>query len=140
MVNSTKRRPPDHGWSSWGRGGFTMVEVIVAIVVLAFGLLGMAATTAIVVRQVTLADMATERAAALQAAVERLRALPYDSVQSGSRTEGRFSVQWRVTAPRNHYKILEVVTTGPGLARGSGGFPVLSANVKDTLTYRIIRP
>ncbi len=117
-----------------------MVEVIVAIVILAFGLLGMAGTTAIVVRQVTLADMATERAAALQATVERLRALPFDSVQSGSRTEGRFSVQWTVLAPRNHYKIIQVVTTGPGLARGTGGFPVLAGNVKDTLTYRIIRP
>ena len=54
--------------------GFTIVEVIVAMVVLAIGVLGLAGTAAYIVRQVTLADIMTERAAALQTAVERIQA------------------------------------------------------------------
>ncbi len=122
------------------QGGFTMVEVIIAIVILAFGLLGMAGTTALLVRQITLADVATERTAALQTTIERMKALPFDSVATGSGTVGIFSVQWSVTAPSNQWKTVRIITTGPGMASGSGGFPMLTNNVPDTFTYRIIRP
>ena len=76
------------GPSGRDRGGFTLVEVIIAITILAFGLLGMAGTTALVVRQVTLADVATERSAALQTTIESLRALPFDSLAAGSDSVG----------------------------------------------------
>ena len=122
------------------RAGFTMVEVIIAIIILAVGLLGMAGTTALVVRQISLAEVSTERSVALQTTLERLRALPFDSVVSGTDSVGIFSVQWLVTVPSNQWRVVEVVTTGPGMARGSGGFPMLSRSVPDTFTYRIIRP
>jgi Tfp pilus assembly protein PilV len=117
-----------------------MVEVIIAIMILAFGLLGMAGTTALVVRQITLADVSTERTAALQTTLERLRALPFDSVASGSDSVGIFGVRWLVTTPSNQWKVVDVITSGPGMGRGSGGFPMLVNNVSDTFTYRIIRP
>ena len=128
----------DHPGSS--RAGFTMVEVIIAIIVLAFGLLGMAGTTALVVRQVNLADVATERSAALQTTLERLRALPYDSVTTGSDSVGIFDVDWSVASFANQWKTIRVITTGPGMASGAGGFPMLTASVPDTFNYRIIRP
>jgi Tfp pilus assembly protein PilV len=117
-----------------------MVEVIVAILVLAFGLLGMAGTTALVVRQVTLADLATERSAVVQTTLEGLRALPFDSVRSGYGTYGIFGASWTVTAPTNQWKIVQVVTTGPGMTAGAGGLPVMGLAVPDTLRYRIVRP
>jgi len=121
------------------RGGFTMVEVIIAIIILAVGLMGMAGTTALVVRQITLADVATERSAAVQTTLERLRALPFDSVSSGSDSVGIFLMRWSVTTVANQWKIVDLITTGPGMARGTG-FPMLSASVPDTIIYRILRP
>jgi len=117
-----------------------MVEVIIAIMILAFGLLGMAGTTALVVRQISLADVATERSAALQTTLERLRALPFDSVSTGSDSVGIFSVDWTVATFSNQWKTVRIVTRGPGMAPGAGGFPMLTRSVPDTFNYRIIRP
>jgi hypothetical protein len=100
----------------------------------------MAGTTALVVRQVSLADVTTERSVALQSTLERLRALPFDSVVNGSDSIGLFGVQWSVTSPSNQWKVVEVVTAGPGLSAPGGGLPMLTKNVADTFSYRIIRP
>jgi prepilin-type N-terminal cleavage/methylation domain-containing protein len=140
MVN----RKPDEvsspeGGVKPGHAGFTLVEVIIAIIILAVGLMGMAGTTALVIRQVTLADVATERSAAVQTTIERLRALPFDSVSTGSDSVGIFDIEWTVSTFQNQWKVVRVISTGPGTARG-GGFPILSGSVPDTFTYRIIRP
>lgn len=120
--------------------GFTMVEVIIAIIILAFGLLGMAGSTGLLVRQISLADVAMERTAALQTTVERLKAMPFDSVTTGSDSVGIFAVSWRVTGYTNQWKAVAITTTGPGMAQGPGGFPMLTRSVPATLDYRIIRP
>ncbi|MBT8397969.1 MAG: prepilin-type N-terminal cleavage/methylation domain-containing protein [Gemmatimonadetes bacterium] len=119
-----------------GQQGFTIVEVIVAIMVLAIGLLGLAGTTMLVIKQTTLADITSDRAVVLQSTLEQIRATPYDSVAAGSETSGLYQVAWNVIQG-NRWKSVEVVTTGPGLAR-SGGYPVISHSVTDTFTYRII--
>ena len=67
-----------------GRAGFSMIEVIVAMLILTVGVLGLAGTTAYIVRQVTLGDLMTERSAAFQTIIDRLQSLPYDSVTSGN--------------------------------------------------------
>ncbi len=120
------------------RAGFSIVEVIVAMVILAVGLLGMAGTTVLVVRQVTLADLATERSVAVQSTLERLRGISFDSIRTGSESVGSFQVNWTVT-DQVQWKDIEIVTTGPGQTYASG-YPVLSPAVSDTLTHRIIRP
>ena len=119
--------------------GFTMVEVIFAIMILAFGLLGMAGTTALVVRQVTIADLATERSAALQTTIERLQALPFSQLADGSDSVGIFQVAWTVTDPTGQWAALEIVTTGPGVGKAEGGFPTMLPNVPDTFQHRILR-
>ena len=122
-----------------GRMGFTMVEVIFAIMILAFGLMGMAGTTALVVRQVTMADLVTERSAALQTTIERLKAEPFGQLTDGSDSVGIYDVTWTVTRPANRWAAVEIVTTGPGVAAPNGGFPILMANVPDTFTHRFLR-
>ncbi|MDT8342606.1 MAG: prepilin-type N-terminal cleavage/methylation domain-containing protein [Longimicrobiales bacterium] len=121
------------------RAGFTLVEVMVALVILAVGILGLAATTMYAVRQTTFGEITTERSAALQSVLERLRAMEFDSVRSGTDSVGTFQVNWRVVEA-SRTKIVEVVTLGPGLASAPGAPPSLAPSVADTFVYRIHRP
>ena len=124
-----------------GRGGFTIVELVIAIIILAFGVLGLAGTTMLVVRQVTLADVNTERAAALQAVVERLRATNTNTLTNGSQTIGSFAVSWTVTDSTALSKTVRVITTGPGLRKDSAAVvPMLGNNVQDTFQLVKLKP
>jgi len=116
-----------------------LIEVIVALVILAVGVLGLAGTTALVVKQVTLADVATERAAALETVIERVRAMDFDSVGDGADTVGSFTANWSST-DFGTSKLVTVVTLGPGLQTGTGNMPHLSNSVADTFVYRVIDP
>ena len=119
--------------------GFTMVEVIIAIIVLAIGVLGLAGTTAYVVRQVTLADLMTERAVALQSVVEQLQATSFPSVGSGTDSVGVFEVKWSSVSESSTSKVVTVITKGPGLGSPSGSaVAFLGPNVVDTFQFRVI--
>ena len=121
------------------RAGFSMVEVIIAIVILTVGVLGLGGTTAYIVRQVTLADLMTERAAALQSVVERIQAMDFDSLDTGTDSVGVFAVSWSSTTEAARSKLVTIITTGPGLERSSI-YPMLSANVQDTFKHRVLDP
>lgn len=143
MVTIAQKRNGDPGAQGLSalpkdRQGFTIVEVIFAIVILAFGLLGTAGTTLWYVRQTTLADVTADRSAALQSTIERIRSLPFDSVVAGADSVGDFAVKWTVSAPQARWKSVEIVTYGPGLL-SARGFPNLAPSVPDTFTYRILQ-
>lgn len=122
--------------SNAARSGFTIVELVVAMIVLAFGVLGLAGTTALVVRQVTLADVNTERAAALQEVVERLRAQNTGTITSGSTTVGSYTVSWAVTESATYSRTVRVITTGPGLRKDAAATtPMLGKAVADTFSF-----
>ena len=123
-----------------GRGGFSMVELIVAVVILAIGVVGLAGTTAFVIRQVTLADVNTERSAALQSVVESVRSTPYASVGAGSRSSGSFSVSWSVIDSTSVTKTVRVITQGPGLLKDSTAIPTLGSDVQDTFSFIVLKP
>jgi Tfp pilus assembly protein PilV len=115
------------------------VEVLIAMLILTMGILGLAQTTAFVMRQVTVSDLSDNRAAALQGAVERVRAITFDSLGDGADTVGSFIVQWTVEATSStRSRQVTFVTTGPGLET-VGGFPQLTDNVAETLVYRVNR-
>jgi type IV pilus assembly protein PilV len=120
-------------------GGFTLVEVLVALIILTVGVLGLAGTTALAVRQVTLADVTSERAAALQTVIERLRTTPYATLAAGSDSIGAFTASWTIVNVSQRSTELRIITVGPGLGSGSG-MPALRAQVEDTFFYRIPRP
>ena len=124
-----------------GRGGFSLVELVIAVIILAFGVLGLAGTTAFTVRQITLADVNTERSAAQQAVVERIRSTTYNSVGTGSATIGDFAVSWSVTDSTVATKTVRVITQGPGLNKDTAvAVPMLASNVQDTFTMIVLRP
>jgi len=133
------RRPDGAVRSGAPEAGFTMIEVIIAILILAVGILGLAGTTALSVRQVNMSDIATERSVALQTTVERIRAMDFASVSTGTDSVGGYDVSWK-TLPSGSTKLVQIVWVGPGLKSVSGGLPILAPEVADTFAYRIIRP
>lgn len=114
-----------------------MVEVIVAIVILTVGVLGLGGTTAHIVRQITLSDLMTERAAAFQSTIDRLQSVPYDSVSTGSDSVGVFAIRWNSVADGPQNKIVTIVTVGPGL--GGTAYPTNDPQAADTFRIRILR-
>jgi len=121
------------------QAGFSLVELIFAVVILAVGMLGLGGTTAYLTRQATLADLQTERSAALMAAVERVRAMDYDNIASSIDSIGLYEVRIYV-ASAAQAKALAIVTIGPGLASNGTGMPILEPFVADTFTYSILKP
>lgn len=120
-----------------GRGGFSLIEVIIAIVILTVGVLGLAGTTAYIVRNITYADLMTERAAAFQTIVDRIQSLPFDDVGSGTDSVGIFAVTWTSALDGPQNKIVEIVTVGPGVTRESA--PANNPQVVDTFSFRVLR-
>ena len=117
------------------RAGFSLVELVIAVIVLTFGVLGLAGTTALVVRQITLSDVNTEREAALQTVVERLRATSTGSISTGSTTVGSYTIAWAVTDSSSaKSRTIRVITTGPGMDR-TATVPTLGNSVADTFTF-----
>lgn len=137
-MTRTKQRKMDR--SSAGararRAGFTVIEVVIAMVILTIGVLGLAGTTAFFVRQVTISDLMTERTAAFQTIVDRLQSLPYDSVTSGSDSVGIFAATWSSVNNGSQYKTVTIITTGPGTR---GAPPLSDPQVVDTFSFQVLR-
>ena len=122
------------------RAGFTMVEVIIALLILTIGILGLAGTTGLVVRQVTGSKIATERTAALQSAIENVRAVGFaDLTGTTTRTIGNYQVTWTVT-DAGASKLVQITTTGPALEPTTGNMTAINPSATETYTYRMIRP
>lgn len=120
--------------------GFSLAELVVAIVILSFGVLSMAGTSTWVVRQVTLSRITTKRAVARQSAIDEVLADPFDDIAGGSRKFGIFDVTWTVIVDVGSYKTLRVVTVGLGREPGSPGMTTLSSQVADTLLLTVPSP
>ncbi len=88
---------PSRDPAAQGRQGFTLVELIVAVIVLAIGVLGLASTAAVVTRQMGGSQMQNIAAAVAQQRFERLRALPCASLANGNATTRRITETWTVT-------------------------------------------
>ncbi len=129
---------PEEAGVTRTRAGFTVIEVIIAMVILTFGVLGLAGTTAYIVRQVALSDLMTERTVAFQTVLDRLQSLPYDSVGSGTDSVGIYGVTWSSTNNGSQNKTVTIVTQGPGMSTASGA-PFNDPAVIDTFTFRILR-
>ena len=113
-----------------------------ALIVLAFGVVGLATTTLFITRQVIFAEVTTARSAATRSVMERIRATPYDLIGSGGDTIGSMVISWTVTATTPQTTTLGIVTLGPGLTSISETqlAPMLSNAVADTLVYKVLRP
>ena len=121
------------------REGFSLVEVIIAIVVLSFGLLAMASSTGYVYNQLRSSAFDTQRNLARQAAIEQVRGMFWDSVTTTARTttRGRYTVTFAATAASTSMvKRVRVITTGPGYRSGKA----VRQTVVDTASIQVMKP
>lgn len=124
-----------------GEDGFSLVEVIVAMVVLTIGLLGLAAGTGWMIRTVHFGELETERSAALQSAIEQVRSRAFTDVADGSATFGEYNVEWEVGAPDQHNlsRPVRFIVVGPGRSTAGGGLGEISETATDTFDYHLLR-
>ena len=123
--------------------GFSLVEIIAAIMILSFGLLTMAASTTYVTAQLRSASFDTQRNLARQQVMEQLRGTFYDSVNTNTTglAVGRYRVTWNVTIPsaNNPIKEVRVITRGPAY-RPTRTNKAVRSTVTDTAFVEIVRP
>lgn len=98
-----------------GRDGFTVVEVIIAIIILSVGIIGLATTAALVTRMVAQGQRYSEAAQLANKRFELLRASECDSLSAGSATSGNFTERWTITTIGNNgnSRRLQVLVVSP---------------------------
>ncbi len=83
--------------TSTRQGGFTVVEVLVATILLCLGLLAITSTTAHTTRMIAAGRRHTQAAALGRRITESLRGEPCPAVGSGVAAEGPLEARWTVT-------------------------------------------
>jgi prepilin-type N-terminal cleavage/methylation domain-containing protein len=118
-------------------GGFSLVEVIIAMVILSFGLLAMAASTGYVASQLRSSTFDAQRNMARQQIIEQLRATVFTNINSntGGTAVGRYTVRWVVTNVGSAQKDVRVITQGPAYRTGGA-----RTTVTDTAIITITSP
>jgi type IV pilus modification protein PilV len=103
-----------------GERGISIVEVLVAVIVLSIGLLGLASTAAMTTRMIGDSRRYTEASAVATRRSEMLRSQSCATLTNGSEVKGGYSVTWKVTNPgmANPARQIDVsVTTTLGRGR-----------------------
>lgn len=120
------------------RDGFSLIEVIVAMVILSVGLLAMGASTGYVLSQVKASELRSDRMIAVRQASEELRAIDFDDLGAACTGQtfniGRYSVTCSVQASQLNLARVQLISTGPGFANRR-----LTASVPDTTVINIAR-
>ena len=78
--------------------GFTIVEVLVAVMILSVGLMGLVTTAGLVTRMIAQGQRSTEAATLANERIELLRAQGCPAAATGSETRGAYTINWRVVA------------------------------------------
>ena len=103
------RRRTRHASGAKSRAGFTIVELIVAMIVFAVGVLGLAATAASVTRLMGGATRQTIAANIAQSRLEKLRASPCGTLTNGADTTRGVVSAWTVQPVTRGVNVTETV-------------------------------
>jgi len=96
--------------------GFSLVEAVVAILVLAVGVVALGASAGAVTRMTTLGNRTAGAAAVAASRIEVLRATPCATMAGGTATTGKFTESWTVTSVGT---LLRAVTVTVSYSTGS---------------------
>jgi prepilin-type N-terminal cleavage/methylation domain-containing protein len=80
-----------------GRGGFTLIELMIAIMVMAIGILGMAGTAAVVMKQIGSGAQMSAAAQVAAARVEWLHTVPCNTIRDSSTVTRGVQEGWAIT-------------------------------------------
>jgi len=97
--------------------GFTLVEVLVAIVILSIGALAWVGTSRVASASMRAATLELRAAQLIQEEVERLRTAPLDSLRAGSAARPAGDALWTVADSGAYLRIELVVSTRPERGR-----------------------
>jgi type IV pilus modification protein PilV len=103
------RRPLRRALGTKRRAGFTLVELLVAMMVFAVGMLGLAATAASVTRLMGGARRQTIASMVAQSRIERLRSSPCGTLVAGTDTTRGIVNKWTVQAVTRGVNISDTV-------------------------------
>lgn len=114
------------------REGVSLIEVLVALLILTVGVLAMAATTGHVFTSLNDSGRRTERTYVVQQVVEELRSVPFAQISAslGTKKVGAYTVTTEAVSSTAQFFQVRVETVGPGYRPGEGGL----VDVTDT-TY-----
>ena len=104
MNNNSKRA---------GEDGFTLLEMLIAVIIMAVGLLGMAALQGTAMMGNTFGGMNTDATALVMDKIEEYRHTPYRNIAEGTTTEsnlGTANQYTRTTSVQFHTPINDVKT------------------------------
>ncbi|UCF20839.1 MAG: prepilin-type N-terminal cleavage/methylation domain-containing protein [Gemmatimonadota bacterium] len=76
--------------------GFTLTELLISVVIIAIGVVGFATAVGLASTELWRGQRDTELSMLVMDQAERLKALPYNLVQAGTRTEGDYVIRWVV--------------------------------------------
>jgi prepilin-type N-terminal cleavage/methylation domain-containing protein len=122
------------------RGGFSLIEVIIAMMILTVGILAMGASTGYVLNQVRASELRTDRGIAVRQAAEMLRAEPWNALLNGCgstvavETDDRYTVRYECPAVQGNLVRVHLISVGPGYTG-----PRVALGVTDTTVINIRR-
>ena len=93
--------------------GFTIIEVLVAMLVLTVGILAMATTAALVTRMIGQGQRYSEVSAVASQRFEMLRSRSCASLSNGSATQGAFVLSWTVDSVGARARSVRVIVVSP---------------------------
>ena len=92
------------------RRGFTLIELMVAMIILVIGILALASTTAVTTRHMGGGAQMARAASAAQARFERLRAEACETVVDGTEESRGITEKWTVTTLPRAVEVTLVVS------------------------------
>ena len=94
-----------------GRAGFSMVEMIVAVLILSTGLLALAGTTGAVTDLMVEGTRATQAGAVAESRLETIQGTLCANIASGTAVTGAYTEAWTVTTVGTYTRRVKLVIT-----------------------------
>jgi prepilin-type N-terminal cleavage/methylation domain-containing protein len=103
------------GRRSAGRrdAGFTLIEIVIAAVILVVGILALVGSNRVAAMSARRASLELRTAQLVQEQTERLRTLPIDSLRNGSGTYPAGTASWIVTDSVSYVRVQLAVLSRP---------------------------
>jgi len=129
-------RRQDQGTTRTSEAGFTLIEALIAVLVLVIGIMAIASLFAVAATSNSVANQSTAATSAAAETLEQLKAMPFSALTvggglTGTCTAGAYSrcdnipgvgiinTHWRIASATNNMMIITVRSEGTGVLSGA---------------------